>query len=165
MLFVTAGLLVDGFIASTFGSKDTNSYIHSLLKTLTDIFQPSSLPYNGISHHQNHQGSWYIPQNLLPPHIPFQAAPLLDYSVTECGTVVPQKRWTPASPVAVRQNIDKAPLQLPIFFVNNNGGIGFPLPDILDGYVRNLHNANDPAPAGPKPTTHIRIWVSPSPIY
>ena len=62
------------------------------------------------------------------------------------------------------QHVESVALQLPIFFVNSNGGIGFRLSDILNGYIRDLRNANDPA-LGLDSTTLIRICVSPSPIY
>ena len=43
------------------------------------------------------------------------------------GTVVPQTLRPPDSPVARRQNVERALLQLPLFFVNRNGGIGIRL--------------------------------------
>ena len=159
-----ADLLVDGFIARTFGSEDANSYFKILLR------EPSSkhfLQYYRTSHHQS---AWYITHNsnlvqCTSPGIPLQSAPLLDYSVTAYGTVVPQRRWTPDSKVTFRQSVEKAVLQprlqLPIFFVNRNGGLGFRLPDILRGCDRDLQNANDFAPLGHKSmTSHIRIGVS-----
>jgi protein involved in polysaccharide export with SLBB domain len=76
------------------------------------------------------------------------------------GTVVPQKRWTPADEVDVRRHVEGAALELPIFFVNRNGSIGFPLVDILRGCDRHLHNADDFATLAGKTTTHVRINVS-----
>jgi hypothetical protein len=73
------------------------------------------------------------------------------------GTVVPQRRWTPPDEVDFRRHVKSAALQLPIFFVNSNGGLGFRLPDILRGSGYDLRNANDFAPLGGKTTTHIRI--------
>ena len=76
------------------------------------------------------------------------------------GTVVPQKRWAPVNEVDYLYFVQKAVLQLPIFFVNRNGEVGFPLSDILQGCDRDLRNANDFAPLGGKSSTHIRVNVS-----
>lgn len=73
------------------------------------------------------------------------------------GTVVPQRGWVPADEVDIRRHVASAVLQLPIFFVNHNGGLGFRLPDILRGCDRELHNANSFATLGGKYTTHVRI--------
>lgn len=89
------------------------------------------------------------------------------------GTVIPQKRWTPTSEVAFRPS-NPVPLigipQLPVFFVNRSGCLGFRLPDILRGCDRDLRNADDPVPLGRNrgrnapmyiaTRTHIRIGVS-----
>ena len=85
----------------------------------------------------------------------------LDFStrVTE-GTVVPQTRWTPADDVDIRRHVQEARLQLPVFFVNQNGGVGFWLPDILDGRDGDLYNRDNHASLGGTSTTHIRINVS-----
>ncbi len=85
----------------------------------------------------------------------------LDFSVrTTQGTVVPQRRWTPADEVDVRRYVAGATLQLPVYFVNRNGGIGFWLPDILQGRVHDLYHGDREAPLGGRATTHLRINVS-----
>lgn len=77
------------------------------------------------------------------------------------GTVVPQRRWSPADEVGIRRHVESASLQLPIFFVNGNGGFEFLLPGIIRGrYDLYLHNADSFAPLGGKATTCIRINVS-----
>ena len=75
------------------------------------------------------------------------------------GTVVPQRRWRPADEVDVRRHVESADLELPIFFINRNGSIGFPLLHILQGCDRDLRNANAFASLAGKTTTHIRINV------
>ena len=40
------------------------------------------------------------------------------------GMGVPQTLWAPDSPVACQQNIERALLQLPIFFINHNRNEG-----------------------------------------
>ena len=81
--------------------------------------------------------------------------------MTEYGTVVPQKPWEYSIGSSLSEPTS---LQLTIFFINRNGSIGFRLSDTLEGYVRDLRNANDPA-LGLDSTTLIRICVSPSPTY
>ncbi len=123
------------------------------------------LGYYGIVYHQ---GAWHLTHNVnlvqgTSPGVPLQTTPLLDRSISATqGTIVPQGRWTPADEVDIRRHVESAQLQLPIFFVNHNGSLGFWLPDILRGCDRDLHNANSFAPLGGKTTTHIRINVSPS---
>jgi hypothetical protein len=73
---------------------------------------------------------------------------------------VPQRRWTPAGGVNMRRHVEDATLQLPIFFINRNGGVGFRLPDILQGHDLDLINRDTEASLGGATTTHIRINVS-----
>ncbi|KAH9165183.1 hypothetical protein EDB89DRAFT_1911588 [Lactarius sanguifluus] len=150
-------VLVDGFVAQTFKPEDANNFFMLLLRTPPP---QRFLPHYGIVYHQ---GAWYITHNAnlvqgTSPNVPFNTTPLLDYSsrATE-GTILPQQRWTPADEVDVRRHVEGAALQLPIYFVKRDGSIGFPLPDILRGYDRDLHNANNFAPLGGRTTTHIRI--------
>jgi hypothetical protein len=152
---------VDGLVAHTFAPEDANNYFKLLLKTPAPQY---FLPYYGIVHQQ---GTWFITENVNSvqnesPGVTLQANPLLDYSITGThGTVVPQRRWTPVVDVDIRRYVEDATLNLPIFFVNRNGNLGFSLTDILRGYDRHLHNANGFAPLGGRATTQIRINVSP----
>ena len=52
-------------------------------------------------------------------------------------------------------------IQLPVFFVNHDGGVGFLLTDILQGRDSNLYNRDSQPPLGGRITTRIRIDVSP----
>ncbi|KAF8261608.1 hypothetical protein EI94DRAFT_782792 [Lactarius quietus] len=110
-----------------------------------------------------HNGAWYLPHNVnsvqgTSPGVPFQTTLLLDYNTRSTrGTVVPQQRWTPADEVDVRRHVEGAVLLLPVFFVNRNGSIGFPLSDILRGCDRELRNPNDFALLGGTANTNIRI--------
>ena len=151
-------ILVYGFIAHTFSPEDTHNFFALLLRT-RDFLRQYQLSYS--------QGVWYIVQNPPlfhppPPGVPIQNLQLpLDFSVrTTEGTIVPQRRWTPADEIDVRRYVETAELQLPIYFVNKNGGVGFWLPDILQGRDHDLYNGNGEAPLGGKSTTHIRIHVS-----
>ncbi len=153
-------VLVDGFVARTFASEDANNYLMLLLRTPPPQY---FLRYYGVVYHQ---GAWYITRNVnsvqsTSPGVPLQTTPLLDHSMRATqGTVVPQSRWIPADDVDVRRHVEGAVLQLPIFFVNRNGSLGFWLPDIPRGCDRDLHNANTFAPLGGRTTTHVRINVS-----
>ena len=153
--------LVDGFIARTFGSEDANSYLKLLLRELSS---KPFLQYYGISHHE---GAWRITDNInlvqgTSPGVLLQPTPILDYSTAAIhGTVVPQRRLSLVDEVdEVRQYVESAVLQVPIFFVNRNGELGFPLSDIIRGYDCDLRNEVDFAPLGGKTTTHIQIGVS-----
>ena len=157
---VASDIVTDGFVARTFTPEDANNYFMLLLRT-----PPSQyfLGYYGIV---SHQGAWYITRNVnmvrgTSPGVPFHTTPLLDYnSRATHGTVVPQGRWTPADEVDLRRHVEGAVLQLPIFFVNHNGSLGFRLPDILRGCDRDLQNANSFAPLGGRSSVQIRINVS-----
>jgi hypothetical protein len=133
------------------------NYFVLLLKTQR-FFQHYRIVY--------HQGAWYVTRNAnllqgTSPGVPLQPTPLLDYSLSSIhGTVVPQRRWAPADEVDLRRHVEGASLELPIFFVNRNGSIGFPLVDILRGCDRDLRNANDFTSLAGHSTTHIRINVS-----
>ena len=153
---------MDGLVARTFAPEDAYNYFMLLLN-----MPPSQcfLQYYRIVFQR---GAWYITYNGnlvqgTSPGVPLQPTPLLDYNMGETqGTVVPQSRWTPADEVDVRRFVERSVLQLPIFFVNRNDGLGFLLPDILrgSGCNRDLKYANTFAPLGGRSTTHIRINVS-----
>jgi|SRR5712672_168831 len=158
-------ILVDGFISHTFSPQDAHKFFALVLRT------PDFLRHYHISYWQE---AWYITQSLhsvlrLEPSLrfPSEGLPLpLDFSVrTTQGSVVPQRRWIPAERVGFRRHVEDAVLQLPIFFVNGNGGVGFWLPDILRGRYRDLCNGDREAPLGGKTTTHIRINVSATPSF
>jgi len=139
-------ILVDGFIAHMFTPEDASAFFTILLKT-TDF--RSRVSYSG--------GLWYKghvqqPSPGLPTELP------LDFNVTKTeGTVVPQRRWIPPDEVDIRRHVREGALQLPVFFVNRNGSVGFWLSDILQGRDRGLSNRDSHAPLGGITTTYIRI--------
>ena len=143
-------ILVDGFVTHMFTPRDAFAFFTLLLRI------PDFRPYVTYS-----RGVWYISHGQQPPAGPPTQLPL-DFSAraTE-GTIVPQRRWTPADEVDVRRYVQEAVLQLPVFFINRNGGVGFWLPDILEGHDGDLYNRGSHAPLGGVSTTHIRINVSP----
>jgi hypothetical protein len=149
-------LFIDGFISNTFSPQDAHNFFALLLGT-RNFLQQYHVSYA--------QGIWYIVRNVPPPSpgLPSQSFLLpLDFTVELTqGTIVPQRRWTPADEVDIRRHVEEATLQLPIFFVHINGGVGFSLLDILQGRDRDLRNRDSEAPLGGRTTTHIRINVSP----
>ena len=151
-------ILVSSFIAYMFSPQDAHNFLALLLRT-QDFLRHYRISYS--------QSVWYIMQN--PPYFP--PPPLgippqnlmlpLDYNVcTTQGTVVPQRRWTPADETDVRRYVASAALQLPVYFVNRNGGVGFWLPDILQSRDHDLYHGDREAPLGGRATTHLRINVS-----
>lgn len=141
-----------------FSPQDAQDFLALLFKT-PDFLQHIS--------YSNLKGVRYFTRNVpyvQPPSLglPRQIALLpLDFSVqTTEGTVVPQRRWTPTAVVDVRRHVENGVLELPIFFVNHNGGIGFRLSDILQDRHHDLCNGDGEAPLGGKTTIYIRINVS-----
>jgi hypothetical protein len=53
---------------------------------------------------------------------------------------------------------------MPVFFIQNNGAIGLPLPRATVGDTAGLRNADLPAPLGGGHSTQIRIAVSSLPL-
>ena len=154
--FVLQTLLVDGYISQTFRSLAAEQYFLNLLKS-------SSIPSHATSPYTWREGYFFFVYS-VPPHIPPRSLNppgywTLDRVIAVGGTVVPQTMWSPGSPVNRRQNIEKASLQMPIFFEDKNGGLGVSLGASIDGGC-DVRDADDPAPLGPRTTTHIRILVS-----
>ena len=149
-------LFVDGFIAQTFSPRDAYNFFVLLLGT--NFVQQHRVSY------AHAQGLWYIIRSVPSPSLgaPSQNMSLpLDFSIKITqGTVVPQRRWSPADEVDIRRHVEEATLQLPVFFVNRNGAVGFLLSDILQGRDHDLHNRDSQASLGGRSTTHIRINVS-----
>lgn len=157
-LVYASDILVDGFIARTFTPEDAHEFFALLLKS-SDFLRHHRILYS--------KGVWYAMRNAPHVQAPSPAVSTqnpslpLDYSVrTTRGTVIPQRRWTPADEVDVHRHVECGTLQPPIFFINHNGGIGFWLPDILQGRHHDLYNGDREARLGGKTTKHIRINVS-----
>jgi hypothetical protein len=104
-----------------------------------------------------------IPDNISPA--PFLQDPnghplwLLDYSTLRTGTVIPQVRWSPENVNDHRQHVAEAILQMPIYFLQQNGVLGLSLDDAINGRCQTLHDSRMQAQLGGKVTTHIRIGV------
>jgi hypothetical protein len=160
-------ILEDGFIARTFSTQpeDARLYFTSFFRT-QDFLRDYGISYS--------RGAWRITENehasfarwplsRSPSHIQDSPQPPVDFDVTETqGTVVPQRRWTVAALVEYRRHVQPGDdvLQLPIFFVHQNGGVGFSLSDILQGHDGGLYDGDKEASLGGLTATFIRISVS-----
>ncbi|KAF8269735.1 hypothetical protein EI94DRAFT_1798901 [Lactarius quietus] len=142
-------LLIDGYISQTFRSRAAERFFLNLLKT-------ASIPPDATLPCTWREGHFLIVYS-VPPHLNPPGRLVLDRSVVGRGTVVPQTLWTPKSAIDRRRHVEKANLEIPVFFEDNDGGLGVSLGASIDGQCRVLRDANDPAPLGQKTTTHIRI--------
>jgi hypothetical protein len=117
-----------------------------------------------FSPHPSGDESAFFFVSSVPRHIPYQFpgqdAWVLDRTVVNKGTVVPQTLWAPHTITDRINHVEEAELQLPIFFESPDGRLGLPLEAAAAGQCHNLINAQSFAPLGLKSTTHIRIVVS-----
>ena len=155
---------MDGYISQTFRPNSADDYLHHLLK----------IEQSGPSLNQSCQtllkpdGSGVFVVRRIPHNIslaPFlqdtDGHPLwlLDYSIVPTGTVIPQARWSPENVNDHRQYVAGAILQMPIYFIQQNGVLGLSLDDASKGRCQTLRNPRAQAQLGGKTTTHIRISV------
>ncbi len=73
--------------------------------------------------------------------------------------LVTRPRWTPENVNDHRQYVAEAVLQMPIFFLQQDGGLGLSLDDAINGRCQTLRDARELAQLGGRTTTHIRIGV------
>jgi hypothetical protein len=153
--------LIDSYIAYTFAPLGAKNYLAILFKIEPEMVQTFL-----------HQGAAFFVWNqpLLPdltsPPLSFNGVPawLLDYSIQPGGTVVPQQLWLPQGQGDLRRYVEQAPLQMPLFFNQENGTLGVPIANAIEGQMF-LHGARHPAPFGLKATTKIRIGVCTRPLH
>jgi hypothetical protein len=143
---------VDGFIAQTFSAQDAHARAYFTRLFSFPLIQVFLQDY-GILYSR---GAWHITRD-QNRRFGIQELPQpVDFDVRETqGTVVPQRQWA-----QVRYNQFSYSLQLPVFFVHQNGGVGFSLSDILQGRDSGLYNGDEEAPLKGPITTYIRISVS-----
>ena len=157
-------LLVDGYISRALHpNKSAEVYLSHLLKTrnLKELCQTLSSP-SGVVFVVRNAKRLLPPQPLMSDHdgVPLW---LLDYVIKDIGTVVPQRLWTPHNKNDFKQHVEEADLQLPVFFIHENGDLGLSLEDAVSGRCHDtLWDARTYAQLGGKTTTHIRISVGSS---
>jgi len=150
-------LLVDGYISRTFRSRAAVQYFLNLLKS-TSVPSHVTLTYSG------REGYFFFVHS-IPPHVPSPPSSppgfwLLDRGIVDRGTVVPQRMWSPYSALDRRRHVEKAHLQMPVFFEGEDQRLGISLAASTDNRCQSLRDANHPAPLGQRSSTYIRIAVS-----
>src|SRR5713101_2196094 len=168
-------LLVDGNLAHMFGPEGAAIYFARLLKVDVRTLRPTMSPEwphaffitspqapTAVTMQQNNNNA--APP--LPPTLYINGLPayLLDYTIRQVGTVVPQGIWPPGNTSSASSST-RAPalnLNMPIFFVGMDRiSLGLPLPlAIAEGDHVSLQGASSPAQIGHGSTTYIRITVS-----
>jgi hypothetical protein len=168
-------LLVDGILAHMFGPEDAASYFSRLLKADVRSVHPTmsqEWPHAFFITSPAVQGATAAPQAPPTLYINRRPAQLLDYTIRQVGTVVPQGIWPPgndngntAADTPARST-KAASLNMPIFFVGmDHVSLGLPLyVAIAKGDRAPLQGAGSPAPIGHGSTTYIRITVSNRPL-
>ena len=157
-------LLVDSNLAHMFGPEGAAIYFARLLKVDVRSLRPT------MSQEWPHAffiTSPTVQQNAAPPTLYINRLPahLLDYTIRQVGTVVPQGIWPPGNTSAdspSRSAKAATTLNMPIFFVGMDRiSLGLPLPvAIAEGDRVQLQGGTGPAQIGHGSTTYIRITVS-----
>jgi len=146
----------EGFLAKMFGRRDAAFFIESLLKVdAREVHLVGNVPgwHNALmSQMPSIQEAGYA---VLAPN--GQPLWLLDFIPQQMYHVVPQKIWTPPNQSDWRRYVEQAILRMPVFFIQNNGAIGLPLAQALNGDRALLRGADKPAPLGGGHSTQIRI--------
>ena len=157
-------LLVDGILAHMFGPQGAALYFARLLKVDVRSLHPT------MSQEWPHAFFITSPtvQNTAPTlYINRQPAQLLDFTIRQVGTVIPQGIWPPGnngnnSADTLARSAKATLLNMPIFIVGmDRVSLGLPLyVAIAEGDRAQLLGAGNPAPIGHGSTTYIRITVS-----
>ena len=173
-------LLVDSNLAHMFGPEGAAIYFARLLKADVRSLQPTmspewphaffitSPPTAAVTVQQNKNNAAPSPPPTL--YINRRPAHLLDYTIRQVGTVVPQGIWPPgnntSSSAFSSTKAASLNLKMPIFFVGMDRiSLGLPLPlAIAEGDRAPLQGASSPAQIGHGSTTYIRITVSIHPL-
>ncbi|KAF8494389.1 hypothetical protein F5888DRAFT_655635 [Russula emetica] len=162
-------LLVDSNLAHMFGPEGAAIYFSRLLKVDVRSLHPmmsQEWPHaffiTSPTTVQNAPQAAQAPTPTL--YINRRPVQLLDYTIRQVGTVVPQGIWPPGnnnntSSDTPARSAKVASLNMPIFFVGmDRVSLGLPLPlAIAEGDRASLQDAGSPAPIGHGSTTYIRI--------
>jgi hypothetical protein len=146
-------LLIDGYIAYTFGSAVAERYHASLLKR-----EPRD-----INCHTQVSGSLVFffaaaPGTNGPGPVRYWT---IDYRLKDAGLVIPQQIWVPQNRTEIQRYVAHEQLYPPIFLVHmDSSDLGFPLTDVAEGNCMSLRDADQMAPVGPGSHAQIRLNVS-----
>jgi len=153
-----------GFIAHTFGVGAACQYFSNLLKSDSILWtcppflldgQPNTFViFRDVSPYlSQHQAS-----NLGPEGYPML---VLDYAVDWTnGPVVPQILCSPSTGTRFRQHVALAQLQMPIYFTQETGSLGFTLVNGRPAGLSTLRGLSETVNLGGQLTKHFRIVVS-----
>ena len=147
-------MYTNGYISLTLGAEQAPGYFTHLLHFNEHHFQ---LAVSNDAFLLLHPAL----QNVHPiTYLGNRPAWLLDYMLRGVGTVVQQRRWSPAA-TADAQRYGTAPLNMPIFLLQRDRTtLGLPLNQAASGDCTALLDPRLPAPVGQCSTTFIRIMVS-----
>ena len=164
-------LLVDGILAHMFGPQGAALYFTRLLKVDVRSLHPTmsqEWPHAFFITSPTVQNTATAPTL----YINRRPAQLLDYTIRQVGTVIPQGIWPPGnnnnnnnsntSADTLARSAKATLLNMPIFIVGmDRVSLGLPLyVAIAEGDRAQLLGAGSPAPIGHGSTTYIRITVS-----
>jgi hypothetical protein len=164
-------LLVDSTLAHMFGPEGAAIYFARLLKVDMRTLQPTMSQEWPHAFFITSPTTPTVQQNAAPPALYINRRPayLLDYTIREVGTVVPQGIWPPANNNNTSASADTrarspkgASLNMPIFFAGTDRiSLGLPLSvAIAEDDRAQLQGASSPAQIGHGSTAYIRITVS-----
>ena len=150
-------LYIDGYIAQMVGPEDAVRYFVRLLGVDAQSLRPA------ISEQPPH--AFFITDSAMQTVFPSLAinARLLDYPITDAGTVVPQRMWCSGNPADAKRNANVS-LNMPVFFVQcDQVTLGLTLLEAVESRGRGtlrLFGARSAAPIGNGHTIYIRINAS-----
>ncbi|KAH9955295.1 hypothetical protein BC827DRAFT_1158308 [Russula dissimulans] len=146
-------LLIDGYLAQTFGPRDAESYFVRLLRVDARLLRPT------VPQECPHAFVITSPAvRSIPPSLSINGQPawLLDYAIRQVGTVVPQRPWTPGYPPNSQRYTTS--MKMPIFFIHKDRiNLGLPLIQAVAGDCEMLLGASAAAPLGNCSSMYIRI--------
>jgi hypothetical protein len=146
-------LFVDGNIAQMLSPEGAARFFSRLLGVDARSLRPT------VSQERLH--AFFITSSDVQsarPSLAINGRPL-DYTISQVGTVVPQRMWSSGIP-SDAQRFANASLNMPVFFVNNDHAtLGLPLLKAVEGSCATLIGAGDAAPIGNGSTMYIRINV------
>ncbi len=137
-------LLIDGYIASSFGSRDAEMLHHTLLRRSPGLIL--------ASHDPKHFLAEPPPRPDVDQRIP-RPLWVIDYAVRDMGTVIMQKLWVP-------RGIQSDFLCPPIFFVHKDGALGLHLTRAAGGDCWSLRGADERAPLDGSVSTHLQVRIN-----
>jgi len=159
----TARIYLHGYIMWTFGYREAREFFTALLKNNIVIYDSpplSSVP--GLPESCSIvEGPLPTPSHRIAHVVNGNLMLVLDYSVDlSRGPVVPQTIWQPLSGRNRQRFVTGARLELPIFFVHEDGTVGVTVADALSCNCATLRGFCDTAPLGDQTTKHFGIQAS-----